>query len=458
MLGLSLGWRFLADPSLSAPTRDPAWYTWRAQVILDSNPNRVVQEWGPHGLFSAGYRVSVPVMGALLQRVAGIDRYTFSTLFMIGIPLLAGLALGAAFYRSRRNPLVIHMAILAAVALFLSTPYIGYLDNATVLFLLCLTIPFLETARTSWGARTALFLIGIAAAFTHPTTCVIFGGILLAVFGWHFLTSRFSFGSALKSDGPMLMSVGFGMIAGLSAWVIGIWGSSASFADAALPPPYTAAFFTARLKEWVLSMQPVIIVPFVVVAIASTILRARRTHRPARNEELGSIWWLLAFAGALTVISGKAIPYYRFMNASAASMALLGLGAFAAIHWFFTDRAPSKLIAWAGVGLVVWSRPRLGDARRLERRGAGLDLRRDAAGRRARRAARLLGRRAAARCRGRVGGVPDRRARWGGWSTTGCSAAGSPTRTSGRTRTCAHRSRRSTRSCRTPGFVRTSCS
>ena len=290
VLGLSLGWRFLADPSLSAPTRDPAWYTWRAQVILDSNPNRVVQEWGPHGLFSAGYRVSVPVMGALLQRVAGIDRYTFSTLFMIGIPLLAGLALGAAFYRSRRNPLVIHMAILAAVALFLSTPYIGYLDNATVLFLLCLTIPFLETARTSWGARTALFLIGIAAAFTHPTTCVIFGGILLAVFGWHFLTSRFSFGSALKSDGPMLMSVGFGMVAGLSAWVIGIWGSSASFADAALPPPYTAAFFTARLKEWVLSMQPVIIVPFVVVAIASTIACApgarvslRATRSSARS-------------------------------------------------------------------------------------------------------------------------------------------------------------------------------
>ena len=29
ILGLALGWRFLADPSLSAPTRDPAWYTWR---------------------------------------------------------------------------------------------------------------------------------------------------------------------------------------------------------------------------------------------------------------------------------------------------------------------------------------------------------------------------------------------------------------------------------------------
>ena len=35
VLLLLLGWRFLADPSLSAPTRDPAWYTWRAQVVLD---------------------------------------------------------------------------------------------------------------------------------------------------------------------------------------------------------------------------------------------------------------------------------------------------------------------------------------------------------------------------------------------------------------------------------------
>ena len=43
---LVLGWKFLADPSLSAPTRDPAWYTWRAQVILEGDPVRVVQEWG----------------------------------------------------------------------------------------------------------------------------------------------------------------------------------------------------------------------------------------------------------------------------------------------------------------------------------------------------------------------------------------------------------------------------
>ncbi len=205
--------------------------------------------------------------------------------------------------------------MLAAVALFLTTPYVGYLDNITVLFLLSLMIPFVDAARSSWGARTALFLIGIAAAFTHPTTCVIFGVVLMAVFGFHFLTSRFSLGSALKSDGPMLLSVGFGMIAGLACWVIGIWGEPASLAEAALPPPYTAEFFADRLNEWITSLQPVIIVPFMVIAIVSTIVLSRSTRTPARNEDQVSIWWLLAFAGAATVLTGAAIPYYRFMNA-----------------------------------------------------------------------------------------------------------------------------------------------
>ncbi|MEX0651519.1 MAG: hypothetical protein WD186_05770, partial [Actinomycetota bacterium] len=261
---LALGWKFLADPSLSAPTRDPAWYTWRAQVIIDADPVRVAEEWGPDGLFAGGYRVTVPLAGALLQQVVGIDRYTFSAYLMLGIPILTGLAFGAALFRSRRDPLVILTTMLATVALFLTTPYVGYLDNITVLFLLSLMIPFVHEARESWGARTALFLIGIAAAFTHPTTCVIFGAVLMAVFGFHFLTGRFSLGAALRADGPMLMSVGFGMVAGLASWVVGIWGTPASLAEAALPPPYTAEFFTERLIEWTLSMQPAVIVPFIV--------------------------------------------------------------------------------------------------------------------------------------------------------------------------------------------------
>jgi MFS family permease len=353
---LVLGWKFLADPSLSAPTRDPAWYTWRAQVILESDPLRVAEEWGPNGLFAGGYRVTVPLAGALLQQVVGIDRYTFSAYLMIGLPILTGLALGAALFRSRRDPLVVLTTLLATVALFLTTPYVGYLDNITVLFLLALTIPFVHEARTSWGARTALFLIGIAAAFTHPTTCVIFGAVLMAVFGFHFLTSRFSLGAALRADGPMLMSVGFGMVVGLAMWVVGIWGGSASLAEAALPPPYTAEFFTDRLVEWVTSLQPVVIVPFIVIAIVSTILLSRRSREPARTEDQVSIWWLIAFAGAASVVTGAAIPYYRFMNASAAPMALVGLGAFVAIRWLLRDRRGGALVAGAiAAALVVAS-------------------------------------------------------------------------------------------------------
>ena len=350
---LVLGWKFLADPSLSAPTRDPAWYTWRAQVILESDPLRVAEEWGPNGLFAGGYRVTVPLAGALLQQVVGIDRYTFSAYLMIGLPILTGLALGAALFRSRRDPLVVLTTLLATVALFLTTPYVGYLDNITVLFLLALTIPFVHEARTSWGARTALFLIGIAAAFTHPTTCVIFGAVLMAVFGFHFLTSRFSLGAALRADGPMLMSVGFGMVVGLAMWVVGIWGGSASLAEAALPPPYTAEFFTDRLVEWVTSLQPVVIVPFIVIAIVSTILLSRRTREPARTEDQVSIWWLIAFAGAASVVTGAAIPYYRFMNASAAPMALVGLGAFVAIRWLLRDRRGGALVAGAIAAVLV---------------------------------------------------------------------------------------------------------
>ncbi|MGZ8631779.1 MAG: MFS transporter [Actinomycetota bacterium] len=352
---LVLGWKFLADPSLSAPTRDPAWYTWRAQVILESDPVRVVEEWGPNGLFAGGYRVTVPLAGALLQQVVGIDRYTFSTYLMIGMPILTGLALGAALYRSRRDPLVVLTTILATVGLFLTTPYLGYLDNVTVLFLLSLMVPFVDEARTSWGARTALFLIGIAAAFTHPTTCVIFGVVLMAVFGFHFLTSRFSLGSALRSDGPMLLSVGTGMIAGLACWVAGIWGSSASLAEAALPPPYTAEFFTRRLLEWTGSLQPVVIVPFVVIAIVSTILWSRAADRPVRNEDQVSIWWLLAFGGVATVLTGAALPYYRFMNASAAPMVLVGLGGFVAIRWFLRLGGGARIAGVLGAVLVLAS-------------------------------------------------------------------------------------------------------
>jgi MFS family permease len=360
VLLLALGWRFIADPSLSAPTRDPAWYTWRAGVILEDDPGSIAGDWGPDNLFSGGYRVAVPLAGALLQRVAGISNYSFSAFLMLGVPILTGLALGAGAFRSKRDPLVVLLTMLATAGLFLTTPYVGYLDNITVLFLLSLIVAFADAAQTSWGARVAIFLIGMAAAVTHPTTCVLFGMSLMAVWGTHLVTSRFRLGSALRSDGPLLLSTGFGIISGLALWVVGIWGPGGPelLKDAALPPPYTAAFFRQRLIEWVTSMHPIVTFPLILIAIVGTILVAKRTRTPAGQYEQVSIWWILPFAGVLTFLLGQEIPYYRFMNATAAPMALVGLGSFIAVRWLYRGeglrRVAGALGALVVVGALAW--------------------------------------------------------------------------------------------------------
>ncbi|MFN2543677.1 MAG: hypothetical protein ABR600_03770, partial [Actinomycetota bacterium] len=99
---LAYGWVFLIHPTLVAPTRDPAWYTWRANLLLHAKPETIVRDWGPFGMFSGGYRVTTPVLGAFLMRVAGVTRFTFAILIMVGVPTLASLALAAFGYRHRR--------------------------------------------------------------------------------------------------------------------------------------------------------------------------------------------------------------------------------------------------------------------------------------------------------------------------------------------------------------------
>jgi hypothetical protein len=47
--------------------------------------------------------------------------------------------------------------MLSTAALSMTTPYVGYLDNITVLYFLSLILAFFAPARTSWGARSAMF-------------------------------------------------------------------------------------------------------------------------------------------------------------------------------------------------------------------------------------------------------------------------------------------------------------
>jgi hypothetical protein len=355
LLLVAFGWTQLQNPSASAPTRDPAWYTWRSNVLMNDDPGLVAGDWGPFHMFGGGYRVSVPLYGSILQRVAGIDLYTFSAFMMIGVPVLAGLALGAFSWRRHRDPLLFLLVMLATGAFFMTTPYVGYLDNITVLYVLSMILAFFEPGRTSWGARTALFLLGIVAAYTHPTTCVIFGASLMGLFGLRVLTSRFHLGPALKELGPSLMATGFGMILGLASWLASPWGVAGSLADAALPPPYTREVFMNRLSGWVSSLQPQIIVPLVVLAIGWTIWRARRDRAPSDQFGTISALLLLPFLGVFGWITGAAYPYYRFMNATVALFPLVGLGAYVAIKWLWRREGAAKVAGVAVSVLIVAS-------------------------------------------------------------------------------------------------------
>ena len=92
-----------------------------------------------------------------------------------------------------------------------------------------------------------------------------------------------------------------------------------------------------------------------IIAIVSTILMARRERRPAHTYDQASIWWLLPFLGTLTVLTATVVPYYRFMNASAAPMALAGLGSFVAIRWFLRLEGPKRIAGVLGVVVILGS-------------------------------------------------------------------------------------------------------
>src|SRR5256885_4256317 len=61
--------------------------------------------------------------------------------FVVGMPILASLAISGFAYRHRRDPLLFLMTLLAGGALFLTIPYVGYMDNITCLFILGMTLP-----------------------------------------------------------------------------------------------------------------------------------------------------------------------------------------------------------------------------------------------------------------------------------------------------------------------------
>jgi hypothetical protein len=338
--------RFLQDPRRLAPTRDPAWYTWHARVLLRAGPALMLDKVGPFGMFSRGYRVTTPVLGAVLARIGGVDPARFTVFVAVGLPVLTALACGAFAFRHKLSRSLHVLTMLATVGLLLTTPFIGYMDDLMCLFLLGAALPFLEPARTSWGPRSAVAGLVFLATLTHPTTVALFVAVLgLAVVG-RFVGTRLSVRRTMAAEGPVVASVGAGLVLGLAAWWFGLWGPSASISDAALAQPYTQAFFRSRLTEWVRSIHPASIALFGIAAFAWIGWELIRRHRIDRHSAI-SVLWLLPLVGTAGYVLSKTYPYYRFINLTLAPMLLVGLGAWAA----------SRALGWVGT--------RVGDRRRL---------------------------------------------------------------------------------------------
>jgi hypothetical protein len=358
LIGLFLlfGWRFLQDPSRLAPTRDPAWYTWRTRALLETGPAVLIEKHGPFGMLSGGYRVTTPVLGALLFRVAGVDPLRFTVLLGVGLPVLTAAALGAFAFRHRRDHLMFVLTMLATAPLFLTVPFIGYMDNLMALFLLAVALSFLEPAGVSWGARIALGLLLFLASLTHPTTALLFTLMLSAGAGLRLLGTRFSIRKVLERDGPMLLAAGVGLGLGLIAWRAGLWGPRATLSDAVLTQPYTEAFFRSRLHVWVRSLHPRVTVPVAALAVGWILWRLFRDRTVDRHAAV-SVLWLLPLVGVFGFALGYAYPYYRFINVTLALMLLLGLGAWLLTRplWWVGTRIGDqwRLVPVAGVAVIL---------------------------------------------------------------------------------------------------------
>ena len=340
------GATFITNPDRVAPTKDPAYYTWRTEALVTESPQTVLDSKGPYDYFSSGYRVTAPVTGALMRHIPAVSELHTTVFLMVTLPVLTALLLAAFAYRHRRDPLLWHAVAYFSASLFLTPPFVGYLDNVLCLFFLAASLSFLTQARTSWPARLAFGGFLLAAGLTHPTTLVIFGLSLGLMSAAKLVFRRFDLRAVVREDLPMLLTALVAAVVTFAVWTVGIWGESAPLNDAALAPPYGSDFFLDRMGLWVEAMRPLFNGPLFVVGVIGILAAGKRWV----NEDLArvSILWLAPLAGLFGFVGGLTYPYYRFLNTTLAWVLLVGLGAYFVIRFLI-----SKSIVAALVGLAV---------------------------------------------------------------------------------------------------------
>ncbi|MFP5297360.1 MAG: hypothetical protein ACLGHL_00020 [Actinomycetota bacterium] len=353
------GWTFVANPDRVAPTKDPAYYTWRTEALINEDPETLLNIEGAFGMFEGGYRIYAPVVGGFLREAAGISTLRVTVVMMTVLPVLIALLLAGFAYRQRRDPLIWHSVALGAGSLLLTPPFVGYLDNVLCLVFLAASLYFIPTAKNSWPSRVAFFLFLLGAGFTHPTTLVIFCVVLGGMAAARLLFRRFDLRSVITDDGPMLLTAFAAAVTTVAVWTVGIWGKSASLSESALSPPYGSDFFVDRLVLWVKAMTPALNVPLFVIGLVGLLVA---TKKRAAEDDLTrvSIVWLAPLVGIFGFLAGAAYPYYRFFNTTLAWVLLVGIGMWLAAR-FFIDAARGggarnlALVGLVGLLAIVYS-------------------------------------------------------------------------------------------------------
>ncbi|MGH2753807.1 MAG: hypothetical protein ACRDLB_05180 [Actinomycetota bacterium] len=355
------GGTFLANPDRVAPTRDPAYYTWRTEALLSEPPEVLLEVEGPaiegsSGMFEGGYRVTAPILGGFLRQVADVAPLRMTVVVMAILPVLVALLLAGFAYRQRRDPLIFHGVALGAGSLLLTAPFVGYLDNVLCLVFLAASLHLLPGTRTSWPARFGFGALLLAGGLTHPTTVAIFFVVLGAMAAVRLVSRRFDLRSVVADDGPMLITAFASVVVTYLIWKIGVWGPSAGLGDSALPPPYGSDFFVDRMVLWIEGMRPVLNVPLFLVGAAALLAAGRR----AAEDELArvSIVWLAPLAGLFGFIAGLTYPYYRFFNTTLSWILLVGLGVYFATGYLLeiARRGGASRLALLGIvalGVIV---------------------------------------------------------------------------------------------------------
>ena len=342
------GSTFITNPDRVAPTKDPAYYTWRTEALASEDPGTLLDLQGAFDMFAGGYRVAAPILGGYLREAAGFSSLKVTAVLMAVVPVITALLLGGFAYRQRKDPLIFHLVAIGAASLYLTPPFVGYLDNILCLMFLAAAIWFIGPAREGWGARIAFLMFLLLAGFTHPTTLVIFCLVLGAIAVVRLLFRRFDLRSVIRDDGPMLATAFASAVVTVLIWQIGLWGEPASLGEAALPPPYGSSFFVDRMVLWLDAMRPALNGPLFLIGLVGMLAATRRRWAEDDLSRL-TIVWLAPLAGAFGFLAGIAYPYYRFFNTTLSWVLLVGLGGYYLIR-FFLDRAGKTIYA---VGAVV---------------------------------------------------------------------------------------------------------